>query len=154
MLPSKKVHFEPCYVMIIMDDSNMCLKFIVSSLLASSSQQIREHLRFLLTYLFPKCNLKMVKPEKTTFMIQPIHWSAGMLTSKRRSSILSVQPSWGQRTVSDRISRLAKLSGKSCSSSRISLSTGHLCPVSLVGDRQRQREFQNLSFKWERIVHS
>lgn len=57
-------------------------------------------------------------------------------TSKCLSSILLVQPGLEQRTVSERISRLAKLSGNSCSFDSISLSTGHLCPASLY-NRQK-----------------
>lgn len=62
-----------------------------------------------------------------------------MPTSRRRSSILSVQPTLVQWTVRERISRLAKLSGNSWSSRSTSLSTGHLCPVSLGGKRKRER---------------
>lgn len=58
------------------------------------------------------------------------------LTSNCRSSIFSPQPEFGQRTVRDKISLLAKLSGKSWSSDSISLSTGHRCPVSLVCKRK------------------
>lgn len=62
-----------------------------------------------------------------------------VLTSKCRSSILSLQPEFGQRTVRDRISLLAKLSGNSWSLDNISLSTGHLCPVSLFRKRRNSK---------------
>lgn len=66
-------------------------------------------------------------------------------TSKCRSSILSAQPKFGQRTVSDRISLLAKLSGNSWSSDNISLSTGHLCPVSLICKKKNRNRWSLLS---------
>lgn len=66
-------------------------------------------------------------------------------TSKCRSSILSAQPKFGQRTVSDRISLLAKLSGNSWSSDNISLSTGHLCPVSLICKKKNRNCWSFLS---------
>lgn len=73
------------------------------------------------------------------------HVCHSFFTSKCRSSILSAQPKFGQRTVSDRISLLAKLSGNSWSSDNISLSTGHLCPVSLICKKKNRNCWSFLS---------
>lgn len=77
-----------------------------------------------------------------------------LLTSKCLSSIFMLQPLLGHLTINERISRLAKLSGKSWFSSRISLSTGHLWPASLQCRKTRKdililsTYFQALNLKY------
>lgn len=73
-------------------------------------------------------------------------------TSKCLSSIFSLQPTLRQRTMRERISLLAKLSGKSWSSVSTSLSTGHFCPVSLP-ERRPSYTFARLLFPLIWVCH-